>query len=333
MPKSGELPSALVLLASILVLYFISEWFFDGIGKMTRFYLGEFNEIEIPDSPQKLRSLLYGLVYESGIILAPVLAAGVLFAIIGNLVQVGFMFTAKPLSVKWDRIRPNFRKILFSTQTVVNLLKSVIKIFLITWVSYLLIKNDFIMVLKTSGADLGDSLKIIGWISFKLIVVIGVIMFVLALPDYLYQKYEFTESIKMSKQEIKDEFRETHGDVHIRQRQKERAKKMLRENMLNEVPKATVVITNPTHYAVALRYDADIDPNPVVVAKGEENLAQRIKAIARANGVEIRESPLLARELYHSVELGEPVPERFFQLLVRIFQSLEKFKIAGSKAV
>jgi flagellar biosynthetic protein FlhB len=325
-PRSNELPSALILLASFVVLYFTGEWALSGLANILQFFLGRFNNIVMPDSPRQLQALLGGLVWESGKIVLPVFATAVLFGIIGNVIQVGFLFSLKPMQFKWERIKPNFRKILFSMQTLVNLLKAISKIFFIAWMAYIIIGDDYYRVLKTSQVGLAESLKLLGWLAFKLIIIVAIILIILSVPDYIYQRYEFMESIKMSRQDLKQEYRETEGDVYIKQRQRERARELAQRNMLREVPKATVVITNPTHYAVALKYEQNIHEEPIVVAKGINAMAQKIIEIARNNEVEIRENAPLAQALYKSVDINQPIPESFFKIVVQVFRTLKKFQ-------
>jgi len=190
-------------------------------------------------------------------------------------------------------------------------------------VGYYIISNDFLSLMKLSGMGVSQSLRELGFICFKLMMVMAVILLVLAIPDYMYQRYEFTESIKMTKEEVKQETREMEGDPLTKQRRRQKAFDMYRRNMLKEVKKADVVITNPTHFAIALRYDPMFEDAPRVLAKGADHLAFMIRNLARQNDITIVENKPLARELYSNVVEGDIVPEQFYSVLISIFINIE----------
>lgn len=324
-PKSAEIPAALVALGALIALFFSAGWILSGLAKMIQLYVGNFSELPAIDEAQ-LMPLLISLIRESAILLAPVFIIAMIMALVGNVAQTGFMFTLKPLEPDFSRIALTFKnlaqRVLFSRQVVVNLIKTIIKVVLLAWVSYFIIAGDFVAVMKSSGMGVGQSLKMLGFIAFKLAAILTFILLLMSLPDYLYQRYEFTESIKMTKQEVKEEYRETEGDPLVRQRQRQRLYQMMNRSMLNAVPEADVVITNPTHYAVALRYDNKRENAPRVIAKGVDQMAFLIRKKAAEHGVEIIPSPHLARQLYATVEINQEVPEQFYTVLLSIFKEL-----------
>ena len=328
-PKSQEVASTLIVLGAFIVLFFVSGWVMISLGNMMRNYLGNFNNYSIK-SIGDVSILMLSVGKETLYMIAPIFAVVVFMAIVGNIMQVGFMFTLKPLEFDFSRIKFDpqtlFKKVLFSRQVGVNLLKTLVKVSLLGLIAYFIIASDYLSLLKTTNMGISDSLKAIGTLAFKLGIILSVVLLVMAIPDYIFQRYEFIESIKMTKEEIKQEYKETEGDPLVKQRQRQRAQELMRRNMLQEVPKADVIITNPTHFAIALRYDMNLEDAPRVLAKGEDHLAFMIRNVAKKNEVPLLENKPLARELYYNVEEGDIVPEQFYRVLVEIFLNLERVK-------
>ena len=244
--------------------------------------------------------------------------------------QVGFLFSLKPLQFDFSRIKLTpqslIKRALFSKQVGFNLIKTLIKVVVLGWVSYFIIYADFISVLKTGMVSIGSSLQILGFIAFKLALILTLILFIISIPDYFYQKHEFIESIKMTKQEVKQELKETEGDPLVKQRQRQRAYDMFRRGMLSKVKQADVVIANPIHFAVALRYVPEMENAPRVLAKGEDHMALVIRNLAKRDEIPIIENKPLARELYYTVQENDIVPEEFYRTLVDIFLSIEHIR-------
>ncbi len=328
-PKSAEISSALVTLGVLLVMFILSSWLLDHIFKILKYFLGNFNNLpEI--SIATLELLILKLTKELTYILAPMLLIGVIMATVGNIAQVGFLFTLKPLQFDISRIKltPStiMKKIFFSKQVGFNLIKTIAKTILLAFVSWFIIYTDFLSVLKTGSMGVGNALRTLSFTGFKLALILTTILLIISIPDYFYQKHEFTENIKMTKQEIKEELKETEGDPLTKQRQKKRSLEVFRRGMLTQIKKADIVITNPIHFALALRYDPDKENAPRILAKGEDHLALVIKNLARKDDIPIIENKPLARELYYNVNENEVVPEQFYQTLIDIFLSIESIR-------
>jgi len=336
-PKSPEIPASLVTIGGLMVLFFFGQWMLGGLKDIMIFFLGNFANLGLTPDKESLITLLITVVWKSSLILAPLLLVGMVMAIAGNVAQVGFMFTLKPIQPDFSRIKFSFqnmmKKVFFSRQIAVNLIKTLAKITLLAWVGYYIIANDFLSLMKLSGMGVVQSLRELGFIAFKLLMILSVILFALAIPDYAYQRYEFTESIKMTREEVKQETREMEGDPLTKQRRRQKTFDMYRRNMLKEVRKADVVITNPTHFAVALRYDPLFEDAPRVLAKGADHLAFMIRNLARQNDITIVENKPLARELYSNVIEGELVPEQFYRVLIDIFVNIEGIRERLSRRV
>ncbi len=263
--------------------------------------------------------------------LSPILLAAVVGGVAGNVVQVGFLVSFKAIEANPDRLDP-FKgfKNLFQKAKFVDLAKSVLKVVVVGWVAYLAVRGrlgelPYLTDLPPRG--LLVYLLDLGFAIFKYVLLVYV---VIALLDYAFQRWQYEERIKMSKQEVKDEYKETEGDPLIKSRIRSLQREMARRRMMTEVPKSDVVITNPTHFAVALRYDAAEMDAPRVVAKGADRVAQRILELAREHRVPLYEAPPVARTLYRQVEIGDPVPADLFQAVAEILAHV--YRLAGRTA-
>ena len=327
--KSQEIPSTAATLGSLIVLFFLAGWLLSRIFGIFKHFLGnihEMNELTI----NTILTITMILTKELTFLLAPIFLIAMLMAIGGNIAQVGFLFTLKPLQFDFSRIKLTpatlVKRVLFSKQVGFNLIKTIGKVLLLGLISYFIIYNDFISILKTGSLGIGEALRVLGVIAIKLALVLMVVLFLISIPDYFYQRHEFIESIKMTKQEVKQELKETEGDPLVRQRQRQRAFEGMKRGMLTRVKLADIVITNPVHVAIALRYDPDMEDAPRVLAKGEDHLALIIRNLARREEIPIIENKPLARELYHSVNENDIVPEEFYKVLVDIFLSIEHIR-------
>jgi flagellar biosynthetic protein FlhB len=326
--KTPELSSALVLLFGFFLIFLFSKSIFRNSLGMIEYYLNL-----VPDvinSDENVLFLLRPVLPILIKLIVPILGVVFIAAFIGNVVQVGFKFTTKPIQPDLTKINPNplryFSKILFSSQTAVNLGKSFFKIATIGAVSFFLVRRDLNSILQTLDMGIVQSLFFGLSIAFKLIIVVGGLLLILSVPDYLFQRQQHIESLKMTRQELKEERKLLEGDPLLRARMRERQRAFAKKRMLQEVPKADVVITNPSHYAVALRYEYLKMGAPVCTAKGQDLIAQRIKKIAEENDVSLIENKPLARELYRRVEVGEEIPDDLFTAVAEVLAFVYKLK-------
>ncbi|TGN21140.1 EscU/YscU/HrcU family type III secretion system export apparatus switch protein [Leptospira idonii] len=324
-PKSAEVASTLVLLGGTGVLFVLGERFVKNIAVFIKKYIAMGVHVD-HFGTEEFRSTMTLVARDFLNLIWPILAITVVFAIVGNVVQVGFMFTPRAVSFRFDRITPNFKRILPNRQTMFNLLKSLAKVILIGVVSYILIAGDFLKILLTGNMGVMESIALISYSGFKIMMTVGILLLAIAAADFFFQKFEFEESLKQTPSEAKREMKDDSGDPSLKNRRMQLARDMMQGNMLKEVPKADVVITNPTHYSVALAYEFGRDQAPRVVAKGENRLALEIRRIAKENDVPIVESPQQARLLYAQVDVGKEIPNEFFQAIVSILVTLEKFR-------
>ncbi len=320
--KTVELPQAIVVIFGFMVILIFGSWILEILARVTKYYLSSFSRLSVTE--RSMYREFIAVTYESGKILLPIFVASMVAAILGNVVQVGFQFSAHPL--KFDLTKLKFdpatvmKRIFFSKQVAMNLFKSVFKVVAIGFVAYLIIMADMDDILKTPDVSVAMALRIIMMTAFKIIIWSAVLLLALSIPDYFFQKREFIESLKMTKEEMKEELKETIGDPYIRARLREMQRQnLLRAMMSKEVPRADVVVTNPTHFAVALQYDRYTMPAPTVVAKGEDSIALKIREVASEHGIPLIENRPLAQEMCKRLEVGDIIPEDLFYAVSLVY--------------
>ncbi|WP_445667466.1 flagellar biosynthesis protein FlhB [Paenibacillus sp. FSL H8-0034] len=323
--KSMELPAAF-----ILFFCFLSFYIFGGYMKsqLTLVFRSIFYDYLLMDITTANVNLLFQQLFmQSIMIIVPVLMVAMVTAIFSNYLQIGVMFTGDPLKMKFSKLNPiEGAKKIFSARTLVDFVKSVLKMSIIGYVVYDTLWAEKSSLMELARLPLENIFVFMASVTLKLGLKIGLILIVLALFDYMYQKYEFEKSIKMSKQDIKDEYKKSEGDPLIKGKIREKQRRMAMQRMMQEVPKADVVITNPTHFAVALKYDSNNMQAPTVIAKGTEYIALKIKQIAKENRIVTIENKPLARTLYAQVEIGEAIPADMFQAVAEVLAYVYKMK-------
>ena len=321
--KSKEVTNAFELLAFFLLIYFwtsrIGTYF---IGNMYDVYVQIPEYIKMYDGriqEQTISALFVQSLLRVLMIMAPFLLIGFFVSFVTNLVQVKWKPTTKPLQPKFSKLNPvNGFKRFFSVNSLVELLKSLLKIGLITYVVYSYLKKNMPPLYQFYGLSLNQGIMQVGMLVVSLGIRISLFYMIIALLDYIYQKVKFKNDMKMTKQEVKDEYKNQEGDPQIKSKQRQRMQEASRRRMMQQLPQADVVITNPTHYAVAIKYDQELYDAPYVVAKGADYLAQKIKEIAKENHVEIVENKPLARMLYANVDVGDVVPPELYQAVAEV---------------
>ncbi len=325
--KSQDLVSAVVFLVSFWVLWIMAEFIFAIIKN---FMLAAFRNLDKPFSLNDSFNTIFDFSLNFWKIIGPILIFGVVVAIILNVVQVGFMFTLKPITPKWNKISFTFaklkEKVLFSKTVFHNLIFSLIKFFVLILFFVLIIKAEIPALINLSSMDLTQSFGIIGNLVVKFFNGVGIFLVALGIPDFLLKKKQLADSLKMTLQELKYEFKDDDGDPMIKGQLKEMYRNLLNKQTIRRVvPQAEVVITNPTHFAVALQYNLGM-PAPMVLAKGEDDEALLIREIAQENNVPVVENPPLARQLYSLTKVGDEIPTEFFEVVSTILLNLGIFQ-------
>jgi flagellar biosynthetic protein FlhB len=271
----------------------------------------------------------------------PFLFAGVVAAVFSNMVQVGFLFTTKPLVPDFSKVVPRFgryfQRTLFSMEGVFNFVKSIIKMAIIGTVAFVLIRSNIEKLANLQTAGLWNGFTMVASLAAQLLIICAVLLLFLSIPDILFQRWQFKESLKMTRQEVKEERKMYEGDPMVKGRIQRRMREFMGRNMAVNVAKADVVITNPTHFAAALEYDETTMIAPLLTAKGADEMAFRIRGIARDNEIPLVENKPLARALYAEVEVGQAVPviywEAIAQILARVRQLEEERRhVEGMRA-
>jgi flagellar biosynthetic protein FlhB len=325
-PKSRELSTGLTFFAAVLILYFYIPLMVEEFKKDFFLYFS------LPDyrlTKESTYLLFIDVLKSIARVSIPIMAVLIVVGVLSNIVQFGLVFSSKSLAIKWDRLNPvtGFGRI-FSKKGLFELLKSILKISFIGLAAYFIIKSKIPTILTLSDADPVTSIEFLGRLIFEVSIKLAIIVLFISAIDFFYQKWQYNEDIKMTKQEVKEEFKQMEGDPLIKQRIRSMQREMARKRMMEEVPKADVVITNPTHYAIALKYDMSKDRAPKVVAKGQRLVALRIREIAQSSGVVIHEDPPLARTLFSTVEIGEEIPENLYRAVAEILSIVYKMKKA-----
>lgn len=323
--KSMEIPSVFVLFAGVICLYVTSKYFFSNLSSV---FVYNFNFDKIPSI--NIISVVDLLVFHMKLIFficIPVMLVIVFIGLLTNFAQVGFFVSWKSLEPKLSRLNPiNGFKQKFSSRAVVEFLKSIAKILIVSIVSYFAIKSDFIKIAMLYDTSPGYILLFMSKSSFWIFIKVCLIMIVLAMLDYAYQKIKFLNEQKMTKREVKDETKQTEGDPIVKSRIRRLQQEAARKRMMADVPKADVVVTNPTRLAVAIQYDKLVMDAPVILAKGAGTVAEKIRNIAKENDIPLVEDKPLAQNLYSSVDIGDEVPMELYQTIAELLAYVYKLK-------
>ncbi len=316
--RGPELPAAAAFLGGVMVINFIGP---DVVGELGR-YIGSSssrvlsnNELNIAD----VQMLFFDAAKVFALIFFPIVIVALSAGLAGNFAQGGFSLTPQALMPKPERFSPakNVKKI-FGLDSVVNLAKTLVKFLLLSWVVYGVLAPVVADAPTLTNAPLATLALKLGETIYGLAFRCGLVMVLMAGADYGYSWYKNEKSMKMTKQEVRDEYKEQEGDPMVKGQRRRLARNLVQKRSLAAVPTASVVITNPTHFAVAIRYDRDKDAAPVVVAKGADNIAAKIRSIARENNVPLIENKPLARALYKSVEPNQMIPVEFFSAVAEV---------------
>ncbi|WP_051227069.1 flagellar biosynthesis protein FlhB [Butyrivibrio sp. MC2013] len=274
-----------------------------------------------------LKSSINSMIINVGVLILPFLLIGCAIVLLANYLQIGFKVTWEPMKPKFNKLSPisGFKRI-FSVQSLFNLLKAILKITLLSVVVYITVKGREESIFLLYDIPLKQAIAFMGDLIIEIGIKCSAVYFLIAAIDFIYQKRKFHEDMKMTKQEVKDEYKNSEGDPAVKAKQKQKMREASQRRMMQNLPKADVVITNPTHYAVAIAYDQDNDPAPRVIAKGADHIAMKIREAAAENNIEIVENKPLARMLYSSVDIGEFIPPELYKAVAEVLAYVYKLK-------
>ncbi len=331
--KSQELNGAIVLLLPVLALIAFAPSMINTFSEMLRFYFTRSTTISITD-PTLVAAFFHYFVK----LVLPITLTALVAGIVSNVLQNGgFIFSTKPITPQFSKVAPNFAKFfskaLFSAEGLFNLAKSLVKVAVIVLIAYISIRNELPKLVSMLNTGLWSAIVFIASMTSRLLLSASLFFLAVSIPDYIFQRRQFMESLKMSRQEVKEEYKQMEGDPLVKSRLRQRMQELLSQNMAVNVPKADVIITNPTHFAVAMQWDRATMRAPMLTAKGADEFALRIKSIARDNNVPIIENKPLARALYAEVEIGDMIPDEYYQAIAVILAKVYALDSRKSKII
>ncbi len=322
--QSKEVQTAVLLTLTFILWIFYMPEFWSSLSELLSSLWRNIDTFG--GSPSDVYNLALFIVKEMAILLAPLFFLVLVAGFFSSIAQVGWIFTTQPINPDLGKLNPikGFGR-MFSMKSLVDLVKSILKIALIAWVAYATVYDYFQEALILVDTSITATILYLARIATIILAKVCAILVLIAVLDFAYTRYEMEEKMKMTKQEVKEEFKEMEGDPYIKSQIRRIQQEMARKRMMAEVPEADVVITNPTHLSVAIKYDTETMDAPVIIAKGADHVAMKIREIARANDIPLIENPPVAR-LLHKVDLGGVIPEEMFKAVAEILAHVYSLK-------
>ncbi len=324
--KSKEITTAVLLLLTYFLFRYLGPFMWNNLVGMTVAIFQLIPEARHFDLPFAGYLFLIGL-RAMAFVLLPIFAITFIAALVAEALQTGFVVALDPLTPKLERVNPlEGLKRMFSMQGLVELVKSILKIVVVFYIAWYAAKDDlaFIMVLVESHP--WQAIVLGGDIAYRIAIRVGLFYIAIALLDYFYKRWEYMRNLKMSRQEVKEEYKRLEGDPMVKQRMRDLQRQVAQQRMMSAVPQADVVVTNPTHWAVALKYEQAKMKAPVVLAKGERKIAEQIRAIAEAHEISIVQNETLARSIYRSTRVNQEVPADLYQAVAEVLAYVYKIR-------
>ncbi|WP_458413885.1 flagellar biosynthesis protein FlhB [Schinkia sp. CFF1] len=323
--KSQDISTAFILFFAFILFMVLGGSLKDQMLSMIKVTLNEYMLWDLTEA--NIHKMFVDFTIRALYFVAPIMLMVAIIGVAANFMQFGFLFSAEAIQFKLEKINPiTGAKRIFSIRAIVELFKSILKIAVVGTGAFAVLYMHFDEVLTLSQKSVATSLALIGKVTIQMGLVVSILLIVLAAFDFAYQKFEHEKNLRMSKQDIKDEYKTTEGDPKIKSKIKEKQRQMAMQRMMQEIPKADVVITNPTHYAVVLKYDEEKADAPIVVAKGVDYVALKIKQIAKNHDITTIENRPLARGLYAQADIGDVIPEQFFKAVAEILAYVYRLK-------
>lgn len=315
-PKSQDLAAIVTLIVGVVVVVFLMGFLGERIVNLYRYYQ---SFIGVEFNIRILQSIMIKTIIEVMIMLAPITFSIMIAGVIGNIMQFGFIFTTKPITPNLSKINPiSGLKNLFSLKKLIESVKIVLKVGIVFIIAFIFLLK---FMQELPKVELYNLISQLAWLKEKALILAAIVIIaflIIAVLDVFLVRFQYFKGLRMSKQEIKDEYKQMEGDPQVKARIRRLQMEAARKRMVQDVAGADVVITNPTHYAVAIRYDSTKENAPKILAKGVDFLALRIKEIAYKNNVLVYENPPLARELYKSCEVGDLIPRELFKAVAEV---------------
>jgi flagellar biosynthesis protein FliR/FlhB len=321
--KSKELSSTITLLTSTLLLIMLGTYMLDNLKGVITLFLNHYLTLSVTETT--FNALLLVAIVKFAILILPIMVPIMVMGIVASLMQSGFIFTGEPLKPDFKKLSiiSGFKKI-FSMRSTVDLLKNLAIISTIAYIAFDYIKNNYLDIMNYGSLRIDAILGVFGKLVINIFFKIAIVMLIISIIDYAYQRYKHNKELKMSVQEIKEEYKQQEGDPLIKSKIRQKQREMASSRMMQQVPDATVVITNPTHIAIAIKYEQGGEGAPIVVAIGVDNVAIKIKQVASENDVPIIENKPLARLIYSELEIGSEIPADMYQAVAEILALVYK---------
>jgi len=323
--KSKELSSTFTLITSILLMIMLGTYVLENLEGVLSLFLSNYLTFTLTE--YTFKTVLLVSLTKFAILILPIMVPIMIMGIVASLMQSGFIFTGEPLKADLKKLDPisGFKKI-FSMRSVVDLLKNLVIVSTISYVAYNFVKSNYLDIMTYGSLKIEAILGEFGSLVIAIFFKIAIIMLIISIIDYTYQKYKHNKELKMSVQEIKEEYKQQEGDPQIKSKIRQKQREMASSRMMQQVPDATVVITNPTHLAIAIKYEQGGEGAPIVVAIGADNVAIKIKEVASENDIPIIENKPLARLIYNELDIGSEIPADMYQAVAEILALVYKLK-------
>lgn len=324
--KSREITTAFLLLLSYYLFRYMGNFMWESLAEMARAIFQLVPEARDFSIPFAGYLLLLGLRCMAFVLL-PIFGIVFIAAFLAETLQTGFVFAADPLSPKMERINPleGFKR-MFSLQGLVELVKSLLKIIIVFYIAWYAAKDDLPFIIVLIEAHPWDAVVLGGNIAFNIAIRVGIFYIAVAILDYLYRRWEYMRNLKMTRQEVKEEYKRLEGDPMVKQRMRDLQRQVAYQRMMSAVPQADVVVTNPTHLAVALKYAQAKMKAPVVLARGERKIAAEIRRIAEEHEISVVQNEPLARSIYRSTRVNQEIPSALYQAVAEVLAYVYKIK-------
>jgi len=322
--QSKEVQTAALFTIILLFWIFYLPTFWNGLTEIIFFIFQSSGNYDI--TPSSIMTLASFLLQKLGLLIAPLFLLVLIIGFFSSIFQFGWLLTAKPLIPDFSKLNPISGMARFvSKKSFIEVIKSLLKVLLIGWVAYSTVLDNFPEALILVDTSIGMTISYLGKVATLILAKVCAILIVLAFLDFLYVKWEMEEKMKMTKQELKEEFKQSEGDPHIKAQIRSIQQEMARKRMMADVPNADVIVTNPTHISIAIQYDSKEMAAPIIIAKGADLVAMKIREVARKNEIPIIENPPVAR-LLHKLDIGENIPEDLFKVVAEILAHVYSLK-------
>jgi len=322
--QSKEVQTASLFTIILLFWIFYLPTFWNGLTEIIFALWQSSGTFEV--TPSSVMTMAAYLLQKLGLLIAPLFLLVLIIGFFSSFFQFGWLLTAKPLIPDFSKLNPISGMSRFvSKKSFIEVIKSLLKVLLVGWIAYSTVLDNFAEALILVDTNVGTTISYLGRIATLILAKVCAVLILIAFLDFLFVKWEMEEKMKMTKQELKEEFKQSEGDPHIKAQIRSIQQQMARKRMMADVPKADVIVTNPTHISIAIRYDAKEMSAPVIIAKGTDLVAMKIREIAREHEIAIIENPPVAR-LLHKLDIGENIPEDLFKVVAEILAHVYSLK-------